>query len=404
MKKALIVTTVSGFVPQFEMNNVHILQEMGYEVHYASNFHNPHYGFDNHRLNGTGIICHQVDFVRSPFQIAANIKAFRQLQMILQEQSFHFMHCHTPMGGVLGRLAAELFRRKQANGHGKKSRTGRVENNKTEQIKIIYTAHGFHFFHGAPLINWMFYYPMERWLAHFTDVLITINEEDYQKAKKFHLRNSTGEWGKVEKINGVGIDVKYYRNAIVNKEAVREKIGVKKGELLLLSIGELNHNKNHKVIIEALSRTKKNVCYIICGEGKSKRSLEKLIKKYRLGNRVQLLGYRKDIPELLKAADIFVLPSFREGLSLSLQEAMACGVPVIASDIRGNRELIDTERGGWLFHPRDREGFVKVIQAVEHNNLIYMGNYNCRKIEKYDRQIMIEKMRKIYDSMDREEL
>ncbi len=385
MKKALIVTTVSGFVPQFEMNNVFLLQEMGYEVHYASNFHNPHYGSDNHRLDGTGIICHQIDFVRSPFHVAANLKAYRQLYRLLEEQKFQFIHCHTPMGGVLGRLAAEQNRRRQHSG-----------------CRVAYTAHGFHFFRGAPLMNWFFYYPVERWLAHFTDRLITINREDYQRAKRFHLREEKGRRGRVEKVNGVGIDVAYYQKLAVDREAVRKQIGVKKGQLLFLSIGELNHNKNHKVMIEALAGSKRDICYVICGEGKAKKDLEKLIKKYRLEKNVQLLGYRKDIPELLKASDLFVLPSFREGLSLSLQEAMACGMPVIASDIRGNRELIDRGKGGWLLHPKDKKGLVKVIQEVEKNNLARMGNYNCRKIEEYDKKIMIGEMKEIYGSIDKE--
>lgn len=382
MKKALIVTTISGFVPQFEMNNVFTLQKMGYEVHYASNFHNPHYGSDNHRLDGTGIICHQIDFVRSPFHVAANLKAYRQLYILLQEQMFDFIHCHTPMGGVLGRLAAEQNRRKQH-----------------VTCRVIYTAHGFHFFRGAPFINWIFYYPVERWLAHFTDILITINREDYQRAKRFHLRRLEG---KVEKVNGVGIDVTYYQKITIDREAVRKEIGVKKGQLFFLSIGELNRNKNHRIMIEALAKIKKDICYVICGEGKSKKNLEKLIKKYQLENKVQLLGYRRDIPELLKAADLFVLPSFREGLSLSLQEAMACGVPVIASDIRGNRELIDRGKGGWLLSPKDKKGLIRVIQTIEKKNLTYMGQYNGRKIKAYDKRIMTGEMKKIYDSIDKE--
>lgn len=414
MKRALIVTTVSGFVPQFEMNNVHILQEMGYEVHYASNFHNPHYGSDNQRLVGTDIICHQVDFVRSPFRVTENIKAYRQLKNLLQKYGFHCIHCHTPMGGVLGRLAAEHCQRydkkrsEQKDQRGRKERIKHSQRDKSQEKQtrqsqvVVYTAHGFHFFDGAPLVNWLFYYPVERWLAHFTDVLITINEEDFQRAGKFRLRKSAGKRGRVEKVSGVGIDVGYYRKMVVDKEAVRKEIGIEKGQLLLLSIGELNHNKNHKVIIEALAKMGKEICYVICGEGREKRVLEKLIKKYRLGNRVQLLGYRKDIPELLKASDVFVLPSFREGLSLSLQEAMACGVPVIASDIRGNRELIDRGKGGWLLNPRDKTGFVSVIQGIEEDTLARMGRYNCRKIEDYDRERMIEKMKKIYGSIDKE--
>lgn len=145
MKKALLVTTVSGFIPQFEMNNVRILQNMGYEVHYASNYHMPSYGKDNHRLDGTGIVRHQVDFVRSPYSLQ-NITVFKQLKSIMEEERFQLVHCHTPMGDMT---------RSVAHATGTKP--------------VIYTAHGFHFFKGASLINWMCYYPMERWLSRYTD-------------------------------------------------------------------------------------------------------------------------------------------------------------------------------------------------------------------------------------------
>ena len=123
VKKALLVTRVSGFIPQHEMNNVKILQEMGYEVHYASNFHTPSYGTDNHRLDGTGIVRHPIDFVRSPFD-KRNFQVYRQMVELMRREDFSLVHCHTPMGGVMARLAAH------ATGTG----------------PVIYTAHGFHFF------------------------------------------------------------------------------------------------------------------------------------------------------------------------------------------------------------------------------------------------------------------
>ena len=166
LKKALLVTTVSGFVPQFEMNNVRLLQSMGYEVHYAANYNTPSYGNDNHRLDGTGIIRHQIDFVRSPFK-TANLKVYQQLCSLMKSEHFDLVHCHTPMGGVMARLAAHT----------------------TGTGPVIYTAHGFHFFKGAALVNWLCYYPMERFLSHFTDQQICINQEDFACAsKQFHAR------------------------------------------------------------------------------------------------------------------------------------------------------------------------------------------------------------------------
>ena len=186
-KKALLVTTVSGFVPQFEMNNVRTLQSMGFEVHYAANYNTPSYGTDNHRLDHTGIVRHQIDFVRSPYK-PENLRVYRQLKKLMTEQRFQLVHCHTPMGGVMARLAAH------ATGTG----------------PVIYTAHGFHFFTGAPMKNWLLYYPMERFLSRFTAQQICINREDYQRAvRQFHAKY-------VDYIPGVGVDLNRYHLSLIH--------------------------------------------------------------------------------------------------------------------------------------------------------------------------------------------
>ena len=225
VKKALLVTTVSGFVPQFEMNNVRILQQMGYEVHYASNYHMPSYGNDNSRLDGTGIIRHQVDFERSPFTLK-NIAVYKQLKKVMEEEQFDLVHCHTPMGGALARIAAH------------NTKTG----------PVLYTAHGFHFFKGAPLVNWLCYYPVEKMFSHYTDVLICINQEDYERAKKkFYAKQ-------VIKIPGVGIDIKRIENIDVDRNKKREDLGIGKDQKVLLFVGEMTKNKNHRLIIEAVAK------------------------------------------------------------------------------------------------------------------------------------------------------
>ena len=190
IKKALIATTVSGFVPQFEMSNVKILQEMGYEVHYASNFENVSYGSDNRRLEGTGIICHQIDFVRSPFQIRENKKAYWQLKKLMQEEKFSLLHCHTPVASVLSRLSASSYQNKTLK--AKRMKEKQVLNAYQQvDLKVVYTAHGFHFYKGAPWKYWLLFYPVERWCANVTDVLITMNQEDYERAKRFCKRKKT---------------------------------------------------------------------------------------------------------------------------------------------------------------------------------------------------------------------
>ena len=344
----MIVTHVSGFVPQFEMNNVHLLQEMGYEVHYASNFNNVSYGTDNRRLDGTGIICHQVDFARSPFQVRAHAVAVRQMKELLQKECFSLLHCHTPVGAALARVAAMSYRKRKKN-----VRTSDKEIVSEEILKVIYTAHGFHFYQGAPWKYWMLFYPVERFLAGKTDVLITINEEDYQRAKHFcHCKKT-----KVEYIPGVGIDLDYWGGTDLQsgerkkiRKTIRQELGVADNEQLLLSVGELIPRKNHETVIRALAEEKqkgtKDFQYFICGQGDLKDYLQSLIGELGLSKEVTLLGYRKDIRNLLYAADLFVFPSKQEGMPVALMEAAAAGVPICASDIRGNREILADSAAG----------------------------------------------------------
>lgn len=327
MKKVLLATHVSGFVPQFEMNNVRILQKMGYEVHYASNFNNVSYGNDNSRLEGTGIVCHQVDFARSPFDIKAHRVACRQLKALMQQEEFALLHCHTPVGAALSRLVAMPYRKLG--------------------LKVMYTAHGFHFYKGAPLKYWLLFYPIERFLAGKTDVLVTINEEDYKRAKRFCLHKKT----RVEYIPGVGVDTAYWSGKDLKpgereeiRENIRKELGVADDEQMLLSVGELIPRKNHEEVIRALAEQKKKGVtkfrYFICGQGVLEEYLQNLIEELKLSNEVTLLGYRKDIRNLLYGTDLFVFPSKQEGMPVALMEAAVAGVPVRASDIRGNRELL----------------------------------------------------------------
>ena len=379
MKKALIVTTVSGFVPQFERNNVHILQKMGYEVHYASNFKNPHYGTDNHRLDGTNIVCHQVDFVRSPYQIRQNLLAYRQLKKVIEENEFQLVHCHTPMGGALARLAGSRKQKKQI-------------------LRILYTAHGFHFFDGAPCINWLLYYPIERWLARYTDVLITINQEDYERAKRFCKKKKT----KVEYIPGVGVDLDIFKRT-GHETQEREKLGIDSQRFHIVAVGELNSNKNQTMILQAIAslRDKEVICSI-CGKGTSEAYLQKQIQKYGLEEQVSLLGYRSDISDILQTADCFIFCSEREGLGIAALEALACEVPVIASDNRGTREYMQHRKNGLVCMKFQPEVYAEAIRTLkESKGLIESMRSCCRKTaERFSIQETEKIMQIIYKRED----
>lgn len=382
MKKALLVTHVSGFVPQFEMNNVRILQSMGYEVHYASNFDYPSYGDDNSRLEGTGIICHQVDFVRSPYSLK-NFTVYCQMKKLMESEQFDLIHCHTPMGGVIARLAAH------------RTKTG----------PVIYTAHGLHFYKGAPLKNWMFYYPMEWWLSRYTDQMILINQEDYKIVRrKFRAKS-------VDYIPGVGVDCMAFRQVQVNREEKRRELGIPDEKIVLLSVGELIPRKNHEVVLRALAELKKTAdseektevgassfIYVVCGHGELECTLKKLAEEFGIADQVIFAGYRNDIAQICKASDIFVFPSLQEGLPIALLEAMSCGMPVVCTAIRGNLDLIVPEKGGIFVETKEIKGYCDAIQKLSENRMLRlsMGRFNENHAEQFDRSHVIMAMKEIY--------
>lgn len=373
-KKALIVTRVSGFVPQFEMNNVKLLQEMGYEVHYAANFDTVVYGLDNHRLDGTGIVRHHIPFGRSPFS-GQVIKTLHKLEELISEEKFDLIHCHMPMTGIVTRLAAQRVRKKDGC-----------------KIPVLYTVHGFHFFKGAPIKNWLYYIP-ERWCARYTDCLITINNEDYRRACSFKIR------GWVDKISGVGIKTDKQKISEKDRNAIRKKLGVGAEDLLLISIGELNANKNHICILRTLGQIKeKKLKYIICGQGCLEDELKEYIRLNNMESQVKLLGYRSDIESLLQSSDIFVFPSLREGLSVSVLEAMAAGLPVVAKKIRGNTDLIQDGMGGYLVEKNDARLYENAIMKLYNDEMLRkkMSDWNRKRVEEFSVEKVEGQMRGIY--------
>ncbi len=384
MKKALIVTRVSGFVPQFEMNNVKILQHFGYEVHYAANFDTVVYGPDNSRLDGTGIICHHIPFCRSPFSPVVR-SCYLALKRLMRDESFDLIHCHMPMTGVITRIAAQSVRRKERR-----------------LVPVLYTTHGFHFYTGAPLQNWLYYLP-ERWLARCTDCLITINEEDYRRACTFPIR------GRVEKISGVGIQITAEKNDASDPAAdgrrqtirhkVRQEFGFGDTDFVLVSVGELNANKNHIQILRMLTAYRDPALkYIICGTGNLLGELKRFVTEHSLETQVVFAGYRSDVEQILTSSDLFVFPSLREGLSVAVMEAMRAGLPVVAKQIRGNVDLIQNEKGGILVEKGEPSEYAKAIRHVrEHGELAcQMGTWNQERILSFSSERTTEQMRNIY--------
>ncbi len=383
MKKALIVTRVSGFVPQFEMNHVRLLQQMGFEVHYAANFDTIVYGKDNSRLDGTGIVCHHIGFCRSPFSKEV-VASYRSLKQLMKEESFDLIHCHMPMTGVLTRIAAQALRRE----------TGR-------EIPVMYTAHGFHFYTGAPLKNWIYYLP-ERFLARYTDRLVTMNKEDYGRACGFKVR------GKAEKIPGVGIVLedmvpleKDTKREEIRKKA-RAELGVAAEEYLLISVGELTSRKNHREVLQMLAEKRMpGVRYMICGSGPLEEELTTFVKEHGLEQQVILTGYCSEVDRMLKAADCFVFPSFQEGLPMAVMEAMRAGLPVIGRKIRGNTDLIEDGKGGILLEKATADEYQQAITRLQKSEGAsrQMGQWNQKQISNFSVEQVTTQMKRIYEEV-----
>lgn len=374
MKKVLITATTASMIDMFNMDNIHILQDMGYQVDVAVNFKQGNTTSYERvqefisELNFLNVGVHQIDFTREVKNIKMHRNAFSALKQLCKSNSYDFIHTQTPIASVLTRVVAKQL-----------------------GIPVIYMVHGFHFFRGAPKINWRVYYPIEKYAAKFTDLIITINEEDYQAAKQFKCK-------KIEYVPGVGVDVNVPSISIHGKNDKKKELGLT-NDNILISVGELNYGKNHATVIEALSSIKDiDFQYLIVGKGENRELLEKLIVEKDLQGKVKLLGYRQDVQELLQVSTGFVFPSYREGLSKALMEAMSVGLPAIVSEIRGNKDLIDANKGGYLFNPGDsdelRNHIINLLNNKSKQN--EFGNYNREKVKNFSKEKVNMEMRRIY--------
>lgn len=370
MKKVLFVATVvKKHINVFHIPYLKWFKENGYETHVCARN-----DFEDEEMPEIPYCDKYYDFPfeRSPFK-AANIKIYQQLKSLIEINNYDIIHCHTPMGGVLTRLAA-----KKSRGNG---------------TKVIYTAHGFHFYKGAPIKNWLLYYPIEKWLSRYTDVLITINKEDHSLASGFKSKE-------LVYVPGVGIDVKKFSGTTVDSDKKRKELGVSNKDIVLLSVGELSQRKNHEVVIKALAKLNNpKIIYYICGQG----DLENYLKDMAqiLNVRVRFLGFRKDIPEICAISDMYIFPSYQEGLPVALMEAMASGLAVVCSSIRGNTDLIENDKGGYLVKPNDIDGFaVNIEKLIDDRNLRKtMAKNNVSEVKKFQKEIVEAKMETIYRNL-----
>ena len=367
MKKILfIATVVKTHINVFHLPYIKMFKDYGYETAVAAK---------NDCDDGVMVIPNcdsyfDIPFSRNPFSVS-NIKAYKMLKSIIDNGNFDIVECNTPVGGVIGRLAARKARKKGT--------------------KVIYIAHGFHFFKGSLQMAWLMFYPVEKMLSHITDILVTINREDYERAsKKFKAK-------KTVHIDGIGVDLKKIENCPSDRSKVLGEFGINTNDTVLISVGELRKLKNHKTILEAMAKTEnKNLHYIIVGCGSLDSELSELSEQLGIKDRVHLPGFRSDVFDLLKSSDIFCFPSTREGMPLALMEAMAAGLPAIVSNVRGNRDLIVQGKGGFLYSANDVNGFAEGIKKLIASPDLRkeMGRFNKEQIKKYDIEIVKEKFSK----------
>ncbi|OXM85224.1 glycosyltransferase family 4 protein [Paenibacillus rigui] len=366
-KKVLFCATMDVHFKAFHLPYMKWFQEQGWEVHVAA--------------NGTMELPyvdqrHVLPIQRSPFKWL-NKKAYHELKSIIEHHGFDMLHCHTPMGGVLARLAARKARKRGT--------------------KVIYTAHGFHFCKGAPLLNWLVYYPIEKLLSYVTHCLITINEEDYKLAVRRRFRSE-----RIERVHGVGVDTERFKPLPESaKYEERNRLGYKSDDFLMFYAAEFNRNKNQQLLIHALALIKDEVPQaklLLAGAGPLQQSCRELAVSLGVGSMVEFLGYRNDIDRLLPLCDIAVSTSLREGLPVNIMEAMACGLPVVATENRGHSELIKHQVNGYVIQGLDTGNFAARLRELAQSQRLrrQLGLENRRLITKYSLEQVGRELTGIY--------
>ncbi|EOU1702933.1 glycosyltransferase family 4 protein [Clostridium perfringens] len=381
MKKVLYITTVSRTINSFLVPHIEMLLENGYKVDCATCIDKN----VNQVLINKGVKIFNIPFSRSPLSFG-NIKAFKELIKLQKENQYDIIHVHTPIASIYGRLLKLKFK----------------------NLKTIYTAHGYHFFKGGSKIGWIIYYPIEKIMAKLTDVTITINKEDYEITKK-SLKPK-----KCYLINGVGLNLNHYKQLSKEKqEFKRKELGLEKDDFVVIMIAELNENKNQIQFIKAMELLKDrypNIRAISVGEGHKFEELQKEINNRGLKNNFKLLGFRTDINELINISDIGILLSYREGLPRNIMELMANGKKVIATNVRGCRDLVCNDNVGTLVEVGDFEGTAKIIEKyyleiinkeiITESYKVKPFKYETSKITSYSIGNVNEELEQIYNNLN----
>ena len=368
MNKILFVATVFKHFRAFHLPYIEWFKQQGWQVDVMANGDDP---LDNvhHSYN--------VPVSRSPFSIS-NIKAIRQAKKIINREKYDIVYCHTAMGAVLARLASK----------GARKRLG---------TKVIYVAHGFHFFKGSPRKYWLMYYPMEKHLSRFTDAIVTINQEDYDLVKTHGFKNQ-----QTYKIPGIGMNTE--RLSLVDeskKIELREQFGYKKDDFILLYIAEYIPRKNHKFLVESMPKLIEQIPSIrllFAGRGQLMEETKSYAKALGVDGHIDFLGFRKDIGNVINISDVGVSASRQEGLGLNLAEEMFSGIPVVATVDRGHKEMIIDGENGFMFPQNDHDGFIQKVVYMYNNpeERKRMGKRAYEIIQKFKLENSLKEMEKVF--------
>lgn len=367
MKKILYVATITEHFYYFHLPSMKMFKELGWQVDVAAHGDVKLPYCDNR---------YEISIKRSPAD-KDNLNAYRDLKKIIKDNKYDIVHCHTPMGGILARFAARSLR---------KSGT-----------KVIYTAHGFHFYKGAPKLNWMIFYPIELFMSFMTDCLITINDEDFQFAKK-HLKAKD-----ICRVNGVGYNSdRYFPVGEEEKYKIREELGYSRDEKLLIYVAEMNANKNQGMLIRALKILDEkhgDVRLLIAGADNFNGEYPRLAKELRVDTKIEFLGHREDINDLLHASDIAVGSSIREGLPVNVMEALASGLPVVLSDNRGHRVLGINGKNGYVVPVNDYKEMARRTEEIAYDEKKYseFSKNAAELVRPYSKECVMQELKEIYN-------
>ncbi|MGV3467177.1 MAG: glycosyltransferase family 4 protein [Heyndrickxia sp.] len=366
-KKVLFCATMDYHFKAFHVPILKWFKEQGWEVHVAASGE-LNLPYVDKKFN--------LSFERSPFK-AKNLLTYFQLKEIMERNDYNIIHCHTPMGGVLGRLAARKIRK-----------TG---------TKVLYTAHGFHFCKGAPILNWLMYYPIEKILANITDCLITINQEDFHLARNHRFNAKL-----IKHVHGVGVSTdRFTAVKEFNKQVLKAEHGYHNNAFLMFYAAEFNKNKNHQLLIRTIALIKDKIPrakLILAGEGPLLEKCKDLALQLGVDHIVEFLGFTKKVDLYLKMSDIALASSLREGLPVNIMEAMACGLPVVASTNRGHSELVVNGENGYIISPKDAESFGLFIVKLYHSKKLRqeMGHKSVQMMKQYNEEKVVSQLSEIY--------